>query len=155
MLAYDAILFKIPHLIWRFCEAGIMKKLHSGKGIGSVLMDSDQLERNLETHVASYKKLRGRKSIIYYSKFQLCEIFNYIILVFIWMSTNWFLSGNFNSYGKEVVDYYANISDVKSKSHNPMCNTFPTVVSTYILPKNYWLMPSEIFAKIYPHISSK
>ena len=134
MMVHNAILFKIPQLIWKFCEAGIMKKLHSGKGIGSDLMDLDQLERNLETHVACYKKLRGRKSIIYYSKFQFCEVFNYIILVYIWMSTNWFLSGNFNSYGKEVVKYYAKTFDVKSKSHNPMCNTFPTVVSTYILP---------------------
>ena len=131
MLAYNAILFKIPHLIWKFSEAGIMKKLHSGKGIGSVLMDFDQLERNLETHVSSYKKLRGKKSIIYYSKFQLCEVFNYIILVFIWMSTNRFLSGNFDTYGIEVVEYYANTSYVRSNVHNPMCSTFPIVVSTF------------------------
>ena len=129
MMVHNAILFKIPQLIWKFCEAGIMKKLHSGKGIGSDLMDLDQLERNLETHVASYKKLRGRKSIIYYSKFQLCEVFNYIVLVWIWMQTNRFLSGHFNSYGKEVVEYYAKPSDLRE--HNPMCNTFPTVVSTF------------------------
>ena len=129
MMVHNAILFKIPQLIWRFCEAGIMKKLHSGKGMGSDLMDFDQLERYLETHVASYKKLRGRKSIIYYSKFQLCEVLNYIVLVWIWMQTNRFLSGHFYSYGIEVVDYYAKNSDLRE--HNPMCNTFPTVVSTF------------------------
>ena len=129
MMVHNAILFKIPQLIWRFCEAGIMKKLHSGKGMGSDLMDFDQLERYLETHVASYKKLRGRKSIIYYSKFQLCEVLNYIVLVWIWMQTNRFLSGHFYSYGIDVVDYYSKKPDLRE--HNPMCNTFPTVVSTF------------------------
>ena len=68
-------------------------------------------------------------SIIYYSKFQLCEVLNYIVLVWIWMQTNRFLSGHFYSYGIEVVDYYAKNSDLRE--HNPMCNTFPTVVSTF------------------------
>ena len=126
MLAINALLFKIPHVIWKFIEGGIMKKLHGGKDARSALLEDEPMEKYLKSHETSFNKLsKGQKSIKYYAKFQFCQVLNLVMWAFNWWITNQFLNGLFNSYGLKVVAYLNN-----PIGHNPMCNAFPTVVSS-------------------------
>jgi len=134
MLAINAMLFKIPHLLWESFEGGIMKKFHSGKGLKSDLMNDDgDMEKHLQTHIAYFKKLskKSGKNMTYYAQFQTCQLLNIIMLVLNFWATNQFLgtteSGGFSSYGSDVVNFLtADVWD--STNPGPMCQTFPTVV---------------------------
>jgi hypothetical protein len=126
MLAINALLFKIPHVIWKSFEGGIMKKLHGGKDARSALLEDEPMEKYLKFHETSFNKLsEGQKSIKYYTKFQFCQVLNLVILLFNWWITNQFLNRLFTSYGSDAVAYLNNPDKDK---HNPMCNAFPTVV---------------------------
>jgi len=134
MLAINAMLFKIPHLLWKSFEGGVMKKFHSGKGLKSDLMNDDgDMEKHLQTHIAYFKKLskKSGKNMTYYAQFQTCQLLNIIMLVLNFWATNQFLgtteSGGFSSYGSDVVNFLtADVWD--STNPGPMCQTFPTVV---------------------------
>ena len=103
-----------------------MKKLHGGKDARSALLEDEPMEKYLKFHETSFNKLsEGQKSIKYYAKFQFCQVLNLVILSFNWFITNQFLNRLFTSYGSEVVAYLNN-----PIGHNPMCNAFPTVVSS-------------------------
>jgi hypothetical protein len=137
MLAINAMLFKIPHLLWKSFEGGLMKKFHSGKDLKSELMNDDgDMEKNLQTHIAYFKKLskKSGKNIIYYAKFQACQLLNIIMLILNFWATNQFLSGGFSSYGSDVVNFLTTDADEwDSTNPGPMCLTFPTVVRINIL----------------------
>jgi hypothetical protein len=137
MLAINAILFKIPHLLWKSFEGGLMKKFHSGKGLKSDLMNDDgDMEKHLKTHIAYFKKLskKSGKNITYYAKFQACQLLNIIMLILNFWATNQFLSGGFSSYGSDVVNFLTTDADEwDSTNPGPMCLTFPTVVRINIL----------------------
>ena len=122
-------MFKIPHLLWRVCEGGIMKEFHRGKNAKSKLMEDDSMRSNLKIHMNSFKKLKGQKNLGYYTRFQICQVLNLLMLILIWWSTNQFLSGHFHTYGVEVTEFYSKETFVRGKTHDPMCNAFPTVVS--------------------------
>jgi len=130
MLAINAMLFKIPHLLWKSFEGGVMKKFHSGKGLKSDLMNDDgDMEKHLQTHIAYFKKLskKSGKNMTYYAQFQTCQLLNIIMLVLNLWATDQFLSGGFSSYGSDVVNFLtADVWD--STNPGPMCQTFPTVV---------------------------
>jgi len=137
MLAINAMLFKIPHLLWKSFEGGLMKKFHSGKGLKSDLMNADgDMEEHLQTHIAYFKKLskKSGKNMTYYAQFQTCQLLNIIMLVLNLWATDQFLSGGFSSYGSDVVNFLtADVWD--STNPGPMCQTFPTVVRIIILLK--------------------
>merc|ERR1712008_668104 len=130
MLAINAMLFKIPHLLWKSFEGGIMKKFHSGKGLKSDLMNDDgDMEKNLQTHIAYFKKLskKSRQNKTKHAQFQTYQLLNIIMLVLNLWATDQFLSGGFSSYGSDVVNFLtADVWD--STNPGPMCQTFPTVV---------------------------
>ena len=148
MLAINAILFKIPHLLWKSFEGGLMKKFHSGKGLKSDLMNADgDMEEHLQTHIAYFKKLskKSGKNITYYAQFQTCQLLNIMMLVLNFWATHQFLpsssSSGFSSYGSDVVNYLTTDADeLDSTNPGPMCLTFPTVVRINIILKTFcWL----------------
>merc|ERR1740123_2811598 len=62
MLAINAMLFKIPHLLWKSFEGGLMKKFHSGKDLKSEFMNDDgDMAKHLKTHIAFFKKTEQEK----------------------------------------------------------------------------------------------
>ena len=126
-------MFKIPHLLWRVCEGGIMKEFHRGKNAKSKLMEDDTMRSNLKIHMHSFKKLKGQKNLGYYTRFQICQVLNLLILILNWWATDSFLSGHFHTYGAEVTEFYSKDSYVRGVTHDPMCNAFPTVVSKILV----------------------
>ena len=138
MLAINAMLFKIPHLLWKSFEGGIMKKFHSGKDLKSEFVTDDgDVEEHLKTHIAFFKKLskKSGKNIKYYAKFQTCQLLNVVMLILNFWATNQFLTGGFSWYGPKVVTYLRSSPDERERSQSPMCETFPTVVRINILCK--------------------
>jgi hypothetical protein len=133
MLAINGIMFKIPHLLWRVCEGGIMKEFHRGKNARSNLMEDDSMRSNIKIHMNSFKKLKGQKNLGYYTRFQICQVLNLLILILNWWATDSFLSGHFHTYGAEVTEFYSKDSYVRGVTHDPMCNAFPTVVSKILV----------------------
>ena len=108
MLVINAILFKIPHLIWKSYEGGIMNAFFSGKGLKSKLLTEDETNQNIDFDMFYYKKLKGQNNT-YYFIFQLCQLFNIGMLILNWWATDAFLGGNFHSYGTDVIDYYTHV----------------------------------------------
>merc|ERR1711935_737415 len=133
MLVTSAFLFKIPHLIWKTYEGGIMKAFFSGKGQKDKLLSDDKVNENMEFNFNYYNKLKGHNSTYYYI-FQFCQLLNIVMLALNWMATNKFLGGNFNSYGTDFIDYQSLTSYQKEAKNvsDPMCNAFPTTVSCSI-----------------------
>jgi len=142
MLAINAMIFRIPHILWKFFEGGVMKNFHSGKGLKSDLTNNDgDMEEHLQTHIAYFKRLRKKigKNLSYYAKFQGCQILNIIMLVINFCATDGFLSGNFRTYGSKVVSFLTRDPDNddlgwdgtawSGSNPGPMCHTFPTVIS--------------------------
>jgi len=130
MLALNALLFKIPSLIWKFFEGGLMKEFHSGKSVKSNLLTDDTMRTNLKTHMWYLQKLKGQQ-MSYYIAFMVCQLLNLAMLTANWWATDKFLSGNFHTYGSDVMYYYRQDSSYRRNSDNPspMCNAFPTKVS--------------------------
>jgi len=135
MLAINAMLFKIPHLLWKSFEGGLMKKFHSGKDLKSEFMTDDgDMAKHLKTHIAYFKKLRKKKgkNITYYTKFQACQLLNIVMLILNFWATDQFLTGGFITYGSDVVNFLTKEPSVREKELSPMCETFPTVVGCKI-----------------------
>lgn len=135
MLVINAILFKIPHTIWKTYEGGIMKSFFGGKGLKSKLLSDDDTNENLDFDLYYYNKLKGRSNS-YYFIFQLCQLLNIAMLALNWWATDKFLGGNFNSYGTDVIDYYSHLENEYERQNSdrvdPMCNAFPTKVGCSI-----------------------
>ena len=135
MLVINALLFKIPHLIWKNCEGGLMKEFFSGKGLRARFLSEDKVNENLVVDLGYYMKLRGKHNT-YYFMFQACQLLNIIMLGVNWWATNKFLGGNFTSYGSDIIKFYSQqensyVESEKSNKFDPRCNTFPTqVIST-------------------------
>lgn len=130
MLVINAILFKLPHLIWKSYEGGIMNAFFSGKNLKSKLLSEDETNQNIDFDMFYYNKLKGQNGT-YYFIFQLCQLLNIGMLILNWWATDAFLGGNFHSYGTDVIDYYSNVENsyVASETSvrfDPMCNAFPT-----------------------------
>ena len=118
MLLINAAIFRIPYIIWKFCEGGLMKSFYSRK------KDEDPMRGK----AIFFNQLRGQMNW-YYITFLSCEILNVGMLVINWISTDRFLNGEFHTYGLRVMHYLSLGTSEQTKSFNPMCNAFPTTVS--------------------------
>jgi len=134
MLVINAIVFKIPDLIWKSYEDGLMKAFFSGKGLKSKLLSDDDTNQHLDTiDLNYYKKLKGQNNYYYYV-FLFCQLLNIAMLALNWWATDTFLGGNFHSYGSDVYDYYSYSKSERTEKlktgelFDPMCNAFPTKV---------------------------
>ena len=133
MLVINALLFKIPHLIWKYCEGGLMKEFFSGKGLKARFLSEDIVNENLVIDLGYYMKLKGEHNT-YFFIFQACQLLNIVMLGLNWWITNIFLGENFTSYGSDVIKYYSELPEnsyvesERSDKVDPMCNAFPTQV---------------------------
>jgi len=134
MLVINALLFKIPHLIWKYCEGGLMKEFFSGKGLKARFLSENTVNENLVIDLGYYMKLKGEHNT-YFFIFQACQLLNIVMLGLNWWITNIFLGENFTSYGSDVIKYYSELPEnsyvesERSDKVDPMCNAFPTQVN--------------------------
>jgi len=134
MLVISALLFKIPHFIWKFSEKGIMKSFFSGKHQRSLFQNEADESTNLKLNLNRFKKLKGENGTYYYI-FQFCQLLNVVMLILNWVITDKFIGGNFHTYGTDVISYYSMDEYEQQNSgdtFDPMCNAFPTTTSCTI-----------------------
>jgi len=127
--------FRLPHIIWKSLEGGLMKSLFSGeaKTIKNKGKEEDSFGDLLKEKAHFLIQLRAEMNW-YYFTFVFCEMLNVVLLIVIWSITDQFLSGNFHNYGSEVYgelvtgDYGEN-ADITENRFNVMCNAFPTTIT--------------------------
>ncbi|XP_047352633.1 innexin inx7-like [Vespa velutina] len=117
VLFFQALLFYLPHYIWRKTEGGRLKNLVSGLHVACLGLHETAMKVNDKYQVPSkddvdQKIQKIRKAFIeriyinrtwsYYLTF--CEILNFINVVTQIYLTNWFLGGAFMNLGKIIGD---------------------------------------------------
>merc|ERR1712209_345556 len=113
MLIINAIIFIIPHQLWKALSGGYLKKF----------CNKSTMNRDAETTNEHF-----RDSARYHAEF-----FNLVALIVVFVMTDLFLNNYFNSYGSDVISYANKADVVRSNLHDPMCNAFPTLVSCSFL----------------------
>merc|ERR1712038_790419 len=89
-------IIKTPRFFWKhFCERGLMESM--------VQLDSDSEKLN-----SKFRKIRGRRSLMYFISFAFCEILNILSVVACMASLNALLDGQYMTYGHAVQEFYAN-----------------------------------------------
>jgi len=132
MLLINAAIFRIPYIIWKLCEGGLMKSFCSEdtKSLyGRGKKDDVTVKELLVEKACFFNKLRGQMGWYYFTFFS-CQILNVGMVIVNFVFTNIFLSHNFKNYGLEVIGFLSKTTEQqKNADFNPLCNAFPTVTN--------------------------
>jgi len=135
VLVVSGGVFRLPHIIWKSLEGGLMKSLFSGeaKDKKNKGKEEDSFGDLLKEKAHFLIQLRAEMNW-YYFTFVFCEMLNVVLLIVIWSITDQFLSGNFHNYGSEVYGElvsgeYGELAKIADNQFNVMCNAFPTAIS--------------------------
>ena len=71
---------------------------------------SDEIASKVLDNVGTHRK--------WAAKFIFCEVLNFVITISQFLFTNYFLNGNFKSYGLDMIEYI--VDEYKSDTTNPM-----------------------------------
>lgn len=122
MLLIQAVLFYIPHYLWKNWEAGRMKMI--SLGMERSLID-EKYKENRKIAISNYYMEHKGSHNMYFWKFFLCEILNFINVLGQIFLLNSFLGGEFLSYGHQVFQYM--ISKKSNGMVDPMSSVFPKI----------------------------
>ena len=126
MLCINALIFRIPHVIWKTMEGGLMNEFCSKEAKANLSIN----ETLLKNYCGYFGKIKGTKTN-YYIWFLACQCLNIVMTAFNFVLNDNFLDGNFKSYGSDVY-HYSQLSETEAKNINmtdPKCNAFPTKVN--------------------------
>lgn len=118
MLAFQAVMFYLPHYIWKALEGGKMECIIAG------LNASTGTQEEI-TSLVSYlkeRKIYKPESNYWAASFYFCEILNFINVVGQLFFTDTFLGGSFLNYGLEVLSWPS--VDPENRV-DPMSRVFP------------------------------
>merc|ERR1712130_202581 len=129
ILAIIATLTKLPGILWKILERGMMKKL---------VLDMD--ESGSKTALRFQKVvLKGKTSsvqaMIYNFGFAFCEVLNLVVILVSHSMLNSLFNNEYASYGTNVQAFRSFIPNpslpelTNARPVNPMCHLFPTEVS--------------------------
>ena len=82
-------------------------------------------------HVEIFRNISKKNSRKYFFTFFACELLNCIVAILSFLFINVFLSGNFVTYGWDVINYHLYTTSYKYNAgkRDPMCSIFPTIVN--------------------------
>ncbi|XP_077298880.1 innexin inx2-like [Arctopsyche grandis] len=122
LLLIQAIMFYIPNYIWRILEGGRLASLTNELDTALLGPDTwnDIRKRNL---VQYFIDMNGHN--FYAFRFALCELLNFLNVVFQIFVLDSFLGGTFNDYGPAVASFFYH-PDIAG-SDDPMAFAFPKV----------------------------
>lgn len=120
-LTLQAILFYIPHYIWKAWEGGRMKML--AEELAAPVLSKDRIENNIGPLV-DYFCTTLHSHNIYFYKYFTCELLNLVNVVAQIAFMNAFLGEDFSLYGIDVMMFNQSLN--KSKG-NPVELLFPTI----------------------------
>jgi len=120
-LFFQAILFYIPRYLWKVWEAGKMKMLVQGLNIP--IVDAETKEDRLKVLINYFSDNRNNHDF-YTFRFFFCELLNLINVIGQIYFVDFFLGGEFSTYGSDVIA----MSELPSKERiDPMARVFPKV----------------------------
>jgi hypothetical protein len=129
MLVINAIVFGIPHQIWKNLEGGLIKNFYVKEAKSAIIAAQPEELGDLVNRFTTYfRSLLGQNNK-YFMWFCVCEILNLVAVTINFILNDKFLDGNFKSYGPDVLNYHSLDSYDRNKTINPMCDAFPTKVS--------------------------
>lgn len=121
VLFIQAMMFYLPHFLWKTWEGGRIKALTSD--LEGPLVNDDVKKNRIEALTAYFQNsLNGHT--FYVARYSICEILNFINVIGQMFITNRFLGGTFLTYGTEVVSF----SQLEQSNRtDPMIMVFPRV----------------------------
>ncbi|ULM71617.1 viral innexin 3 [Diadegma fenestrale ichnovirus] len=124
VLLAQAVLFYLPHHIWKVWEGGLMKML--AVDLSSPVISADRVNKNTDVLLEYFQKqlhLHNSYAFKYFS----CELLNLMNIIFQILFMNMFLGNEFQYYGLYVlaVNYWKD--GLREEMTNPMQWLFPTV----------------------------
>jgi hypothetical protein len=129
MLVINAIVFGLPHQIWKHLEGGLIKNFYVMEANSAIISAQPKELRALVDRFTTYfRSLLGQNNK-YFMMFSICEILNLVAVTVNFVINDKFLDGNFKSYGPDVLKYHSLSSYDQNRTINPMCDAFPTKVS--------------------------
>ena len=129
MLIINAIIFIIPHQLWKALSGGYLKKFCNKSTMNRDVETTNEHFIDMARYHADFFHERRNQNWLYFIKFLAYEFFNLGALIVVFVMTDSFLNNYFNSYGSDVISYANKADVVRSNQHDPMCNAFPTLVS--------------------------
>jgi len=129
MLIINAIIFIIPHQLWKALSGGYLKKFCNKSTMNRDAETTNEHFRDLARYHADFFHERRNQNWLYFIKFLAYEFFNLVALIVVFVMTDSFLNNYFNTYGSDVISHARKEDVVRSNQHDPMCNAFPTLVS--------------------------
>ena len=136
MLMINAIIFMIPHQLWKTLSKGYLKKFCNKSTMNRDAETTNEHFKDMARYHADFFHERRNQNWLYFFKFLAYEFLNMVALIVVFVTTDHFLGNYFNSYGTDVISY-AQLSDtVRGNHHDPMCNAFPTLVSFNFVDKD-------------------
>lgn len=129
MLFVSGALFIIPDQLWKHFEGGMMEQFGS---------NSREFLEDPEKSAKIFKDLSKNQTRRYFYTFVFFECLNYVVAIGNFVLIDNFLSGQFFTYGRDAMQYYAGygadttVDDGKETRQiklNPLCSVFPTIVS--------------------------
>ncbi|XP_008545935.1 innexin inx2 [Microplitis demolitor] len=120
-LFFQAILFYIPRYLWKTWESGRIKMLVLDLNC-PIIADSNKMERS--KLLVDYFQTNLHTQNLYAYRFFLCEVLNFINVVGQIYFMDFFLDGEFSTYGADVVRF----TEMEPEERNdPMSRVFPKV----------------------------
>jgi len=120
-LFFQAILFYIPRFLWKIWEGGKLSMLVSGLNLPII---SPEAKKERKEVLVNYFTENRRNHNFYALRFFACEFLNLVNVIFqIWFM-DFFLGGEFSTYGSEVL---AMTELAHEHRRDPMARVFPKV----------------------------
>ena len=132
MLIINAIVFIIPHQLWKTLSGGYLKKFCNKSTMNRDAETTNEKFKDLARYHADFFHERSNQNWLYFVKFMAYEFLNLVALITVFKITDIFLGNHFKSYGTAVIDYYSDEAKQSTWS-GPMCDAFPTLVSHIII----------------------
>ncbi|XP_071519070.1 innexin inx2-like isoform X2 [Panulirus ornatus] len=125
VLFVQGLMFYVPHWLWKVWEGGLFKEviqdLSIRKYLGSDLRNYVRREEMFQT-LSTYVIHQGSEHRSWAYKFFLCEFLNLGVVVATVFFTDWFLGGQFLTYGADVFEVAG--LDPENRT-DPMSYVFP------------------------------
>lgn len=121
MLFLQAVMFYVPHYIWKIWEEGRLKNLMLG--LDSLIMTEEEKDRKLETLV-KYMMSHFRSHNLWFTKYVICEMLNFTNVVWQIFFTDIFLGKEFTRFGIEAMSH---ITANEEDRTDPLTVVFPRV----------------------------
>jgi hypothetical protein len=118
-LFFQGILFYIPRYLWKAFEGGRMKKLT--QSLESPMMSPEDKKEQLSM-LTSYFVSTLKLNDMYFYKFAFCEFLNLFNVIFQIFIMDWFLGGEFSSFGLDVLKHTQADQEFRT---DPMIRVFP------------------------------